>query len=92
MTNPAITQGAIAHHHLAADAPARWSLLQLLRNWNVRRKIKALQDYDDRILDDIGVNRFELEWAGQLPLSTNAALELETRAYNRRKAQRHMWL
>ena len=42
MTNPAITQGAIANQYPAADAPAKWSLLQLLRNWNVRRKIKAL--------------------------------------------------
>lgn len=92
MTNPAITQGTIAHQHHANDAPSRWNLLQFVRNWSTRRKVRALQDYDDRLLDDIGVKRFELEWAGRLPLSANAALELETRAYNRRKAQRHMWL
>ena len=57
------------------------------RNWKARRKIRAMQDLDDRMLSDIGVRRDEVLWASRLPLSVNAALELEQAAYGRRKRQ-----
>ena len=67
-------------------------LANLWRNWKARRHVSKLQDCEERILDDIGVTRDELSWASRLPLTVNAALALEDRAYRRRKEARHMWL
>lgn len=39
---------------------------------------------DDRVLDDIGVTREEVEWAAALPLEVNAAAALWQRAGARR--------
>jgi uncharacterized protein YjiS (DUF1127 family) len=58
------------------------------RHWKARGKVRAMQDLDDRTLADIGVRRDEVLWASRLPLSVNAALELEQAAYGRRKRQR----
>ncbi len=70
----------------------RIDLSTLWRNWKARRQVKKLQDRRDETLDDIGVTRDELSWASRLPLTVNAALALEDRAYRRRKEERHMWL
>lgn len=86
---------AQTNHSLAretARGTSSWSLAQLFRNWKTRRRIARLQDFDDRLLDDIGVTRAELHWATSQPLSVNAAMSLEDRAYRRRKSERHMWL
>jgi uncharacterized protein YjiS (DUF1127 family) len=87
MTNRAIPQAT-------TRAPI-WNMSgiqQLWRNWRARRHIKALQDRSDAILFDIGVTRDEVSWASDLPLSKNAARELERTAYNRRKAEQLKWL
>ena len=52
------------------------------RRWRLRR----MQRLDDRMLDDIGVTREELEWAIGLPLRVNATLVLHARARRRRQA------
>ena len=57
---------------------------RLLRNWKARRRIVNLSHYDDHMLRDIGVSRSEIEWAAGLPLTVNAALALEERAFRRR--------
>jgi len=64
------------------------SLSTLLRNWRARSKVRALHDLDDRMLADIGVRREEIIWASYLPLTTNAALELESKAFRRRRKSR----
>ena len=87
MTNRAISQTPTLDR---SDRRSRWSYL--LRNWIVRRKVRQLQDHDDRILDDIGVTRDEVAWASHLPLSVNSARELDKAAYRRRKEQQLMWL
>ncbi|MGB7336802.1 MAG: DUF1127 domain-containing protein [Salaquimonas sp.] len=43
---------------------------------------------DDRQLDDIGVTRSDVIWASNLPLSQNAALELEKLARSRNRQKR----
>lgn len=63
----------------------RLQISRLLHNWNVRRKVRALADQDDYILDDIGVQRDEIRWAGRLPLTINAAIALNDRASRRRR-------
>jgi uncharacterized protein YjiS (DUF1127 family) len=57
---------------------------RLLRNWKARRRIVNLSNYDDYMLRDIGVSRGDIEWAAGLPLTVNAALALEERAFKRR--------
>ncbi len=69
-------------------AAAGFSLPTLLRNWRARSKVRGLHDLDDRMLADIGVRRDEVIWASYLPLTMNAALELENAAFRRRKKRR----
>ena len=57
---------------------------RVLRNWQARRRIVNLSNYDDFMLRDIGVTRDEIQWAAGLPLTVNAALALEERAFLRR--------
>lgn len=69
-------------------AATGFSLSYLFRNWRTRSKVRALHDLDDRMLADIGVRRDEIIWASYLPLTANAALELENAAFRRRKKHR----
>ena len=59
-------------------------LRRITRNWKAKRRIAALSDFDDYMLRDIGVTRDEIQWAAGLPLTVNAALALEERAFRRR--------
>jgi hypothetical protein len=43
-------------------------------------------DHDDYLLRDIGVTRQDVRWASRLPLTVNAALALEERAFRRRRS------
>jgi uncharacterized protein YjiS (DUF1127 family) len=54
------------------------------RNWQARKRITDLSNYDDYMLRDIGVTRDEIQWAVGLPLTVNAALALEERSFQRR--------
>jgi len=63
-------------------------LKRLFRNWRARRNIVRLETLDDHLLYDLGVTRAEVEWAAGLPLTVNAALALEERAFRRRKGGR----
>ena len=87
MTDYAITQTTAQ-----SAGSQRFSLLVILRNWIARRRVKSLQDREDRILDDIGVTREEITWASNLPLSENAAHALEQASYRRRKEEQLKWL
>ena len=72
----------------AAEATGSLSLLWgLIRNWRARRAVARLDALDDFLLQDIGVSREEVRWAAGLPLSVNAALELEERATRRRRGR-----
>ena len=72
----------------ARPAAPGFSLSNMLRNWRARSKVRALHDLDDRMLADIGVRRDEVIWASYLPLTVNAALELENAAFRRRRRSR----
>jgi uncharacterized protein YjiS (DUF1127 family) len=58
-------------------APLRWYVR--------RREITVLADLDDHLLADLGLERHDIRWALQLPLTDNAALELQRRALRRRR-------
>lgn len=72
----------------AAEATGSLSLLwSFIRNWRARRAVARLDELDEFLLRDIGVTREEVNWAVGLPLSVNAALELEERANRRRRGR-----
>ena len=58
---------------------------RLVRNWKAKRRIVALGNFDDYMLTDIGITRDEVQWAAGLPLTVNAAVALEERAFRRRQ-------
>ena len=49
-----------------------------------RAAFRNLQGADEAILKDIGVTRSDVEWAAQLPMSQNAAQELQRIALQNR--------
>jgi uncharacterized protein YjiS (DUF1127 family) len=80
---------ALHRAEAAGEFPGLALAKRLFRNWKTRRRVLALEDYDDHILRDIGVSRLDIRWAAGLPLTTNAALALEERAFRRRKDDRN---
>ena len=64
-------------------------LRRVTRNWKAKRRIAALGNLDDYMLRDIGVTRDEVQWAVGLPLTVNAAIALEERAFRRRQSGRY---
>lgn len=64
-------------------APLQW-LRSRLHNWRIRRKVHSLAEMDDRILQDIGITREDIYWASRLPLTENAAFEMDRIARLRR--------
>jgi uncharacterized protein YjiS (DUF1127 family) len=52
-----------------------------------RRAFLKTYCLDDRMLDDIGVTRGEVEWAAGLPLRVDAAASLHARALARRAGE-----
>ncbi|MAS05315.1 MAG: hypothetical protein CL534_11610 [Ahrensia sp.] len=63
-----------------------------LRTWlfhfRRRRAFNRMLALDDRMLEDIGVLRAEVEFASRLPLAVNAAIELRRIAHRRRARER----
>ncbi|SHF20819.1 hypothetical protein SAMN02745148_02035 [Modicisalibacter ilicicola DSM 19980] len=55
----------------------------LVRRQRFRRRFLPLLDHDDHILDDMGHNREDIEWAARLPWREDAF-----KALQRRRAQR----
>lgn len=63
------------------DAGGSSPFTRLFRNWRARRSVARLDAFDDYLLRDIGVAREDIAWAVGLPLTVNAALALEERAF-----------
>lgn len=51
--------------------------LERRRRMDDRQAIKYLRTLDDALLKDIGVSRRDVMWAGRLPTSSDASVELE---------------
>ena len=69
---------------IAAGEMGGWSVSRFLRRWRARRSIRKLTEFDDYMLADIGVSRSDARWAAGLPLTVNAAIALEERAWQKR--------
>ena len=52
-----------------------------------RRVLRQLLERDSKILDDIGLQAFEIDWALRLPLTQNAIACLHERAAQRRRSE-----
>jgi uncharacterized protein YjiS (DUF1127 family) len=79
---------AEARAEALGELPGQANLGLLIRHWRARRAVRAMLDWDERLLDDIGVRREEVLWAAALPLTVNAALALEDRALRRARLHR----
>jgi uncharacterized protein YjiS (DUF1127 family) len=77
---------ALSRAESLGELSTSW-LSRVYRNWKARRRIAQFEHFDDFLLADIGVTRDEVRWASSLPLSINAALALEDRAFRRRKGE-----
>ncbi len=73
---------------IALEEAGGWSVSRFLRRWRTRRTIRKLDELDDHLLADSGVSRCDLRWAVGLPLTVNAAIALEERAWQRRHMAR----
>jgi len=87
MTDLTLSHKVVARNEIFSRHQNRLQLSRLLHNWLTRRKVRALNEQDDHILDDIGVERGEVIWASRLPLTVNAAIALDDRARRRRQHQ-----
>lgn len=59
------------------------SFFSLFRNWRARCQMAALAKCDDKLLEELGIRRDEVQWAARLPLSQNPQLALEGCAFMR---------
>jgi uncharacterized protein YjiS (DUF1127 family) len=66
------------------EEPATWNLARLWDHWLARRSVRRLASYEDRVLNDMGIDRADLDWAARLPIWRNATQELEERGLRRR--------
>ncbi|MCT8971171.1 DUF1127 domain-containing protein [Microbaculum marinisediminis] len=55
-----------------------------------RRTFMTMAALDDRILDDIGLTRRDIEYAAGLPMQINASLAVRQIAADRRAAERRI--
>jgi uncharacterized protein YjiS (DUF1127 family) len=53
---------------------------QLIENWTARAVIERLSRLDDKLLQDAGLDRSDIAWARQLPLTVNSETALFERA------------
>ncbi len=69
---------------LNQDAAHAFSgLRRIAANWLKRRHLRRIEDMDDHILADIGVNRDDLRSALRLPLTVDPVWELNRQAHRR---------
>lgn len=60
------------------EVPGRLSRLkQIWAQFKKRRRLRKVEDLDDRLLADIGLSRFDVAFARSLPLSLDPVAELE---------------
>jgi uncharacterized protein YjiS (DUF1127 family) len=68
------TQSRLAYGQLT------W-LVRLVKNWRMRKHLKALRHFGDYQLRDIGLSRDELNYLIHLPLEMDVAWDLERRKF-----------
>ena len=76
-----------ARHEVHSRNEFRYQPLRLYRNWQVRRLVRNMLNMEDKMLDDIGLRRDELQWAARLPLTVNASIAMHERARRRREVE-----
>jgi uncharacterized protein YjiS (DUF1127 family) len=56
-------------------------LVRLVKNWRMRKHLKAFRQFSDYQLRDIGLSRGELNYLIRLPLDIDVAWDLERRKF-----------
>jgi uncharacterized protein YjiS (DUF1127 family) len=56
-------------------------LVRLVKNWRMRKHLKALQHFSDYQMRDIGLSRGELNYLIRLPLDMDVSWDLERRKF-----------
>jgi hypothetical protein len=69
---------------IATGEMGGWLVSRFLKRWRARRSIRKLTEFDDYMQVDIGMSRCDLRWAAGLPLTVNAAIALDERAWQKR--------
>ena len=86
---PAAKAGRVLGRLAAALTGALSKLVDAIHTYRQRKLDRAAVEYmlglEDHMLSDIGLTRMDVEWANRLPLSVNAATELELKAMINRK-------
>lgn len=86
---PSSRTGLVLQGFVTSLGTAVSSIVNAIRASRQRRLDRAAVQYmlglEDYMLRDIGLTRADVEWANQLPLSVNAATELEVKAMINRK-------
>ena len=72
------------HDRAEAAAPNQaMGFGRLVRNWLSQGAIARLARLDDRVLEDVGITRRDIEWARRLPITVNAENALMDRVAGR---------
>jgi uncharacterized protein YjiS (DUF1127 family) len=66
------------------EEPNSWNLARLWNHWLAKRSVRRLASYEDHVLNDMGIDRADLDWAARLPIWRNATQELDERGLRRR--------
>nr|WP_298373053.1 hypothetical protein [uncultured Halomonas sp.] len=90
LNEPSIPRPSMPDFYMPAMPPM--GLINAIENWvkallsrrRFRQRFLPLLGYDDHILEDMGHNREDIEWASRLPVRKDAF-----RALQRRRAQRN---
>lgn len=61
------------------------SLRRRAHQWQIRKSLRRLLDHEDYVLDDMNVERGDLDWVLSLPLSVDATVELARLSEERRR-------
>jgi uncharacterized protein YjiS (DUF1127 family) len=74
-----MTDHTLSHAASLGEFKAASFIRHIARNWRARGAVAKLEFLNDGLLSDIGLDRSDVRWAMQLPLTVNAEMALKGR-------------